>query len=242
MLFPCFTGILQSLIYKKQERAQVLGSHKYSLKFICSFENSPSLFPPAPGNSNHSHPKAWHSSVGCGIGWNYVPGKQAKQWEIKQPHSLLLFSTPFAALVIPHLLLATLQFLLSSWKRKVVTSCPPAALDIQRAVILPAQDKQENETASAPAPLPHWDTGMLALSCRSTLDRQVLSDDQPVLLGSTHHLVLSILEATIVSNECDNTFLLMLIKFHLPIPLLIWKPHALCITLCSHPSKEGKVW
>lgn len=59
----------------------------------------------------------------------------------------------------------------------MATSCPPAALDIQRAAILPAQDKQKNEAASVSAPLNQQDTGMSALPRRRASDRQVLSDD-----------------------------------------------------------------
>lgn len=52
--------------------------------------------------------------------------------------------------------------------------------------------------------------------------------------------MLQVLEATIVCNEYDNTFSPMLIKLHLPISLLIRKPHALCITHCSHPAEWEK--
>jgi len=105
------------------------------------------------------------------------------QREIKRLHSPLPFPAPLAAMAIPHLLLAMLQSPLSSWKRKVAASCPPAALDIRRAEILPAQDKQKNETASMSAPLNQRDTGMSALSRRRALDRQVLSDDSQNAAG-----------------------------------------------------------
>lgn len=177
ILRPCFTGFLQSLIYKKQDRAQVLMLHEYIfplLKFLCSLRTVLHFFQPHQ-HSITTTPRAQSSSVGCSVGWNHVPGKQAMHREIKWLHSLLLFPSPLAAMAIPHLLLAGLQFLLSSWKRKVAASCPPAAIDIQRAALLPAQDKQKKEMASVSAPLNQRDTGMSALSRTRALDRQALS-------------------------------------------------------------------
>lgn len=60
----------------------------------------------------------------------------------------------------------------------MAASYPPAAIDIQRAAILPAQDKQKKETASVSAPLNQQDTGMSALSRTRALDGQVLSVEQ----------------------------------------------------------------
>lgn len=59
ILSPCFTGILQSLICRKQERAQVLGLLDCIFllpKIYLWSEDSPSLFSPAPA-ADHSHTK-----------------------------------------------------------------------------------------------------------------------------------------------------------------------------------------
>lgn len=59
ILCPCFTGFLQSLIYKKQDRAPVPRLHKcifLLLNISLWLEDSPSLFPAAPA-VDHNHAK-----------------------------------------------------------------------------------------------------------------------------------------------------------------------------------------
>lgn len=139
-----------------------------------------------------------------------------------------------AARAIPHLPLAGLQFQLSSWKRRWRL---PAHLLLG---MLSERRCCQHGMSTAPRRLRVRSCKSAGRGWQQSLRQAGTVSGAARKLLDSAHLVREILGATIVCNQCENTFLLLLIELHLPLSLSIWKPRALCVTHCSHPSEAGE--